>query len=103
MGNIGVCPTEEARAEPGRAEAARAEIQRMCRIDRLYLDVDKFTRRWKPVHALEALARPNAIRDAAVVAYVIRQTANKPWVNTEYDSHIALKVKVNLEWDRINK
>ena len=64
--------------ESVRSEAERKETLRALRAVKQHCDIHKFTRHWRSVYALEALARPNSGREAYAVAHVIKQTNGTP-------------------------
>jgi hypothetical protein len=100
--------------ESVRSEAERKETLRALRADLLRSDIHKFTRRYRSLHALEALARPNAGREAPGVAHIVRQTlvanedrggsAHKTHEDVQRNSIDARKHRQtlkNLDWDAV--
>jgi hypothetical protein len=64
-------------------------------IDRLLRDVATFTRRWKSIHALEALARSDPLKEDNYEIFASVQSYDAPTART------VRQTKINQDWNRI--
>jgi len=79
-----------------------ARTRRLPDVDRLLRDVETFTRRWRTIHTLEALAQPDAPGEAAGVTPAIGQSfKKKPMDISFYNARTSRQLKMNREWERI--
>jgi hypothetical protein len=84
-----------------------AEARRLSNLERLFHDVKTFTRRWKTIHELEALARPDAPEETAPeetapVTPPIGQSFKKVSMDIEYHSDRTTRQwEMNRKWERV--
>jgi hypothetical protein len=86
--------------EPRKPVSAKA--RHLPDVERLLRDVDIFTRRWRTVYELRALAPPDVLEEAAAATPTIEQGLKKASVDIEYHSARTIRqCKMNREWERI--